>query len=47
LTVNAAQIPEMTAAVLSAANADPRFRAEVDAAALRVLTAKQARGLLG
>jgi len=33
--------------VLGAANADPRFRAEVDAAALRVLTAKQARGLLG
>jgi len=47
LTVNSAQIPEMTAAVLSAAKADPRFRAEVDAAALRVLTAKQARGLLG
>jgi len=47
LTVNSVQIPEMTAAVLSAAKADPRFRAEVDAAALRVLTAKQARGLLG
>jgi beta-N-acetylhexosaminidase len=47
LTVNAAQIPAMTAAVLAAAKADPRFRAQVDAAALRVLTAKQARGLLG
>jgi beta-N-acetylhexosaminidase len=46
LTVNAAQIPEMTAAVLAAAKADPRVRAQVDAAALRVLTAKQARGLL-
>jgi beta-N-acetylhexosaminidase len=46
LTVNAAQIPEMTAAVLARAKTDPTFRAEVDAAALRVLTAKQARGLL-
>ena len=46
LTVNAAQIPEMTAAVLVKAKADKTFRAMVDAAALRVLTAKQARGLL-
>jgi beta-N-acetylhexosaminidase len=46
LTVNAGQIPQMTAAVLARAQADPRFRAEVDAAALRVLTAKQNRGLL-
>jgi len=44
--VNAAQIPEMTAAVLTKAKADKTFRAMVDAAALRVLTAKQARGLL-
>lgn len=47
LTVDAAQIPEMTAAVLAAANGNARFRAKVDAAALRVLTAKEARGLLG
>jgi beta-N-acetylhexosaminidase len=46
LTVNAAQIPEMTAAVLARAKTDATFRAEVDAAALRVLTAKQASGLL-
>lgn len=46
LTVNSAQIPEMTAAVLTRAKADPTFRADVDAAALRVLKAKQARGLL-
>lgn len=46
LTVDATQIPQMTAAVLAAAQADARFRAQVDAAALRVLSAKQARGLL-
>jgi beta-N-acetylhexosaminidase len=46
LTVNAVQIPEMTAAVLARAKTDSTFRAEVDAAALRVLIAKQARGLL-
>jgi beta-N-acetylhexosaminidase len=46
LTVNPAQIPEMTTAVLSRAQADAPFRAQVDAAALRVLTAKQARGML-
>jgi beta-N-acetylhexosaminidase len=46
LTVDAAQIPQMTAAVLSRAKADPKFRAQVDAAALRVLAAKQARGLV-
>jgi hypothetical protein len=33
--------------VLAAANGNARFRAKVDAAALRVLTAKEARGLLG
>ena len=46
LTVNPAQIPEMTAAVLARAKSDQAFRAEVDTAALRVLQAKQARGLL-
>ncbi|HEY3086585.1 MAG TPA: glycoside hydrolase family 3 N-terminal domain-containing protein [Jatrophihabitantaceae bacterium] len=46
LTVDAGQIPQMSAAVLAAAKADPRFRTRVDAAALRVLRAKQARGLL-
>jgi beta-N-acetylhexosaminidase len=46
LTVNAALIQQMTAAVLARARADRAFRAEVDAAALRVLSAKSARGLL-
>jgi beta-N-acetylhexosaminidase len=46
LTVNPAQIPEMTAAVLTRAKTDQAFRAEVNIAALRVLQAKQARGLL-
>jgi len=46
LTVNPAQIPEMTAAVLARAKSDTAFRAEVDTAALRVLQARQARGLL-
>jgi beta-N-acetylhexosaminidase len=46
LTVDPAQIPQMTAAVLARAKADPRFRAQVDVAALRVLAAKQARSLL-
>ena len=36
----------MYSAVLARAEKDPAFRAEVDACALRVLTAKQARGLL-
>jgi beta-N-acetylhexosaminidase len=47
LTVDASQIPAMTAAVLAKAERDPAFRALVDAAVLRVLTAKQNRGLLG
>lgn len=47
LTINPAQIPEMTAAVLARAETDRTFRADVDAAALRVLSAKQAKGLLG
>lgn len=47
LTVVPGQIPEMTTAVLARARSDAAFRAQVDAAVLRVLTAKQARGLLG
>jgi beta-N-acetylhexosaminidase len=46
LTVDATQAPEMTTAVLARAKGDPEFRAQVDAAALVVLHAKQARGLL-
>lgn len=46
LTVDATQIAEMAAAVIASAQRDPAFRARVDAAALRVLTAKQAHGLL-
>ena len=45
LTVDPTVIPEMTAAVLSKAQSDPVFRAQVDAAALRVLSAKHALGL--
>ncbi|MFN2560058.1 MAG: glycoside hydrolase family 3 N-terminal domain-containing protein [Jatrophihabitans sp.] len=47
LTVNAAQAGEMTAALRQKAAASPAFRKLVDAAALRVLQAKQGRGLLG
>ncbi len=46
LTVVASQAQQMTAALLAKANADPAFKKQVDAAALRVLEAKQARGLL-
>lgn len=46
LTVDAGQAAAMTAAVLQHASMSPRFRAQVDAAALRVLEAKDARGLL-
>ena len=46
LTVKPAQIPEMTAAVLARAAVDATFRAQVHAAALRVLIAKQARRML-
>ena len=45
LTVEPTVISQMTAAVLSKAGHDPAFRAQVDAAALRVLSAKRARGL--
>ena len=47
LDVQNADIAPMIEAVLARARTDPAFRAQVDAAALRVLTAKQARGLLG
>ena len=46
LTVVAGQAAEMTGALLARARSDPAFRRQVDAAALRVLQAKQARGLL-
>ncbi len=46
LTVDATQAPAMTAALLARAKSDRKFAAQVDAAALRVLQAKQARGLL-
>jgi beta-N-acetylhexosaminidase len=45
LTVEPKVIPEMIAAVMSKAQGDPVFRAQVDTAALRVLLAKRARGL--
>jgi beta-N-acetylhexosaminidase len=47
LTVNPRPVPAMYRAVLDRARSDPEFRALVRAAALRVLTAKQGRGLLG
>ena len=47
LTVDANQAGPMTAALLARARQDPAFRRLVDAAALRVLEAKQTRGLLG
>lgn len=46
LTVDAGQAEEMTSAVLSRMRADATFREQVNAAALRVLAAKQAHGLL-
>lgn len=46
LTVDASQAPAMTAALLARAASDSAFKAKVDAAALAVLRAKQARGLL-
>ena len=46
LTVVASQAATMTAALLARANADPSFKAKVDAAALLVLQEKQALGLL-
>ena len=46
LTVDASQAPAMASALIDRAQRDPAFRAQVDAAALRVLEAKQAQGLL-
>ena len=46
LTVDAAQAPPMVSAVLAKAASSPTFRAQVDTAALRVLTVKQRMGLL-
>lgn len=46
LTVNPATIPSMVGAVVAGAEWSPTFRAKVDAAALRVLQIKQARGLV-
>jgi beta-N-acetylhexosaminidase len=46
LTVDATQAPTMTAALLARAKRDPKFTRQVDAAALVVLQAKQAQGLL-
>jgi beta-N-acetylhexosaminidase len=46
LTVDPASLPAMYHAVLARARHDPAFRAEVDTSALKVLAAKQSRGLL-
>lgn len=46
LTVNPALVPVMTQALLDKANGSATFRKQVDAAALRVLRAKAAAGLL-
>ena len=46
LTVVASQAAQMSAALVTRATTDRAFRALVDAAALRVLQVKQARGLL-
>ncbi len=46
LMTDPAQIPSMVNAVLSRANSDSAFRAKVNAAALRVLFAKQRMGLI-
>jgi beta-N-acetylhexosaminidase len=47
LTVDANQAGPMTAALFAKADRDAAFKRLVNAAALRVLRAKQARGLLG
>ncbi len=47
LTVEATQATEMAEALLTRARTDITFKRKVDAAALLVLQAKQARGLLG
>ena len=47
LTVNPTVLPAMVAAVTARASSDRTFRAQVNAAALRVLTLKANQGLLG
>jgi beta-glucosidase-like glycosyl hydrolase len=47
LTVDPAVMPAMYNAVLNKANADSAFRSKVDASVLRILTAKDNRGLIG
>jgi beta-N-acetylhexosaminidase len=47
LTVDANQAATMTGALLQRVATDAAFKRQVDAAALLVLQAKQARGLLG
>jgi beta-N-acetylhexosaminidase len=47
LTVDAGQTAEMAGALLARTRSDAAFKATVDAAVLRVLEAKSARGLLG
>ncbi len=47
LTVDPSVMPAMYDAVLAKANADSTFRSRVDASVLRILTAKDRRGLLG
>ena len=46
LTVHPETLPAMYRAVLARARADQKFRAQVEASALRVLTAKERQGLL-
>ena len=46
LTVDPAVLPEMYRTVLHRARTNRKFRAQVEASALRVLTAKQRQGLL-
>jgi beta-N-acetylhexosaminidase len=46
LTLDNSQTAAMVGAVIARAQADPRFRAQIDASALRVLLAKQHLGLL-
>jgi beta-N-acetylhexosaminidase len=47
LTNDPSLLPAMYNAVLTKANSDSAFKAKVDTSAMRVLTAKQNRGLLG
>ena len=47
LTVNPDVLPQMYDAVLARARSNPAFRRQVDAAVLRVLTAKEHAGMIG